>query len=520
MKRRFFSLYLLGTLNYVMAQNPVLPPTAFIPDCEPDVFEYNGEQRLFLYGSKDADGIKPCAEVHDVWSAPVDDLTKWTDHGEIFNAERAKKTGYGLIDGLRFGAPDCVYNPVTKKYYFYTFYLANYKLDGIHGPKFNKKGTIHGYGEFGPKCVVSESDSPVGPFVNPIMCEWPAINQAGSFDPSVLVTPQKDGTVRVFAYWGMRKGDFCAELDPNDMCTIIDSRTGKPDPTCVIRTLNNPELNGHITLFEASSIKQVADDKFVFICSPNEMIPSLTYFYSNSPLGPWKHGGVIIENYTGWSPGNNHGSIVKVKDQWYIVYHRKTTNDISNRQTMIEPIDLRIEGDKVIIPQVEMTSQGVLKEGLPLFRRYNAYTIAYKSRKTFINGKERNPEGLNPVVVEGGKAMMGWKYFNLKDYREAKKKKLSLSVNMCLKDASTRLKVTMAPKPYDWRNMDKHIVVGEYELKKYIKADGKFHEVKLPLAELTKTLGNLEQNYSVQFSFESDNKNPCCMIREVEFLNK
>jgi hypothetical protein len=32
-------------------RNPMFPPTAFIPDGEPRVFEYKGEMRVFLYGS-------------------------------------------------------------------------------------------------------------------------------------------------------------------------------------------------------------------------------------------------------------------------------------------------------------------------------------------------------------------------------------------------------------------------------------------------------------------------------------
>jgi hypothetical protein len=34
-------------------QNPFLPPTAFIPDGEPHVFEYKGEKRVYVYGSRD-----------------------------------------------------------------------------------------------------------------------------------------------------------------------------------------------------------------------------------------------------------------------------------------------------------------------------------------------------------------------------------------------------------------------------------------------------------------------------------
>ena len=64
-----------------------------------------------------------------------------------------------------------------------------YKLDGVEGPASDAPGTIPGFGEYGPKCVVAESDSPAGPFVNPRICDWPALNGAGAFDPSVAVVP-------------------------------------------------------------------------------------------------------------------------------------------------------------------------------------------------------------------------------------------------------------------------------------------------------------------------------------------
>ena len=104
-------------LSGISAQNPILPPTAFIPDGESHVFEYQGELRVFVYGSRDERVTDFCGYGHDVWSAPVDDLTQWTNHGEIFNVKQVWDIGYGKVEEQHFGAPDCVYNPATKKYY-------------------------------------------------------------------------------------------------------------------------------------------------------------------------------------------------------------------------------------------------------------------------------------------------------------------------------------------------------------------------------------------------------------------
>lgn len=501
-----FSVFVVNSY----AQNPVLPPTAFVPDGEPDVFEYKGEKRLFIYGSRDERITGYCGYGHDAWSAPINDLTQWTNHGEIFNVKQVQEIGYGKVREQHFGAPDCVYNPVSKKYYLYTFLGVPYKLDGIEGPDINNEGTVKGYLDLGPKCIVAVSDSPAGPFVNPVMCDWPAINNCGTFDPSVLVMPQEDGGVRVFAFWGMKRGDCWAELDPNDMHTIINGKTRKPDRNSWYRTLNNPSQNEYKTLFEASSIKQIAKDKFVFICSTNEFISALSYFYSNSPEGPWQYGGIIIENRTGWNGGNNHGSIVKIEDQWYVVYHRRTCNDY-NRQAMIEPIELRIEGDKVIIPKVEMTSQGIFTEGLNPFKKYYAGTIAYLTKGVYIAGDRREKDGLNPVIIAGKNPMIGWKYFNFNNTKE----KMSLMLNMKVNKTDCLMKLYIS-KPDDFDKKDKYILINKTNVGKLIPQDDSFHDVCIPIKKLGKL--NLKGKMALIAIFEYDNKETLCEIREIEFV--
>jgi hypothetical protein len=49
----FWGLLFCSTGQIAWTQNPILPPSAFIPDGEPRIFEYEGEKRVFLYGSKD-----------------------------------------------------------------------------------------------------------------------------------------------------------------------------------------------------------------------------------------------------------------------------------------------------------------------------------------------------------------------------------------------------------------------------------------------------------------------------------
>lgn len=525
-KKAGIILTLYGLLNVwqvaylsLSAQNPILPGTAFIPDGEPHVFEYQGEKRVFVYGSRDERVSAFCGFGHDVWSAPIDDLTKWTNHGEIFNVKQVADIGYGKVDQQHFGAPDCVYNPYTNKYYLYTFLGTPYKMDGKQGPLKGSIGSISGFGDYGPKCVMAISDTPVGPFLNPVMCDWAPVNDRGTFDPTVLVMTQDDGPVRVFAFWGMLNGDCWAEISPTDMHTVINGKTGKPDRNACYKTLNNPGLNGYFTLFEASSIKQVAKDKFVFICSPQERISALTYFYSNSPEGPWTYGGPIVDNGINWRGGNNHGSIVEIKGKWYVVFHRKTVNDFS-RQAMMEPIELRVEGDKVIIPQIEITTQGVLTQGLDAFRRYPAYNICYLTKDVYIDCTERSPDGLNSVVVKKGNSTIGWKYFNFGAAKVTDADKLKLKLNI-KRLANSTITVQVA-LPTEANNVSKRVDIETFNLQDLAPDDGAYHEIVVCFKKLNdnaalNAMGGLKGKLAFFLTFKNEDKE-VCRLKEYELV--
>jgi arabinoxylan arabinofuranohydrolase len=513
MKKTLLIILLLGFTVSSFGQNPILPPTAFIPDGEPHVFEYHGEKRLFLYGSRDEYVTQFCGKGHDGWSAPVSDLTKWTSHGEIFNIRQAFEKGYGDVPHQNLNAPDCVYNPLTKKYYLYTFLGFDYQKDG-------KKG---------PKMIVASSDSPAGPFIDPIVFYWPGLN-TNCYDPSVLVMQDGNDSLRVYAYWGFTRCDTWARIDPHDMHTIIDGKTGKADPTFIYKVLNNPQLT-QSTFFEASSIKQVAKDKFVFIYSPMDRAPALDYCYSNSPEGPWTYGGRLIDNGKTWQGGNDHGSIVQVNGQWYLCYHRRTC-DVFNRQAMMEPIDLRIEGDKVIIPTVEMTSQGVVKEGLDAYQRYNIYRACYVRDLTkqgkagtavapYIDGKQRRADGLNPMVNIRNHSIIGFKYFN---FGSKEVSKLRLWLNMQVEhDLTISLYVA---KEGAGNDDDKRVLVArtQYKAKPLKNGLSEFRSFTLPFniiqSERLKAIGGFKGKLALFFVFEGKDGEELCQWKEFQLLKR
>lgn len=107
------------------------------------------------------------------------------------------------------------------------------------------------------------------------------------------------------------------------------------------------------SFFEACSPRKIGDTYYL-IYSPR-VGSRIDYATSESPTGPFKYRGTIIDNAIEYPGGNNHGSICKIKDQWYIFYHRMTNNTVFSRRGCVERIEILADGT---ITLVEMTSQG------------------------------------------------------------------------------------------------------------------------------------------------------------------
>ncbi len=340
----------------LLSANPYLPLWEHVPDGEPRVFTYQGETRVYVYGSHDTERTAYCGRDQVVWSAPVEDLTNWTCHGVCYTA----------TNGSILYAPDVVQKGDT-------FYL--YAAE-----------------DQGGRIVVASSKNPAGPFENPKETKL-------GFDPGILV----DDDGRVYAFWGFCTA-YCAELE-DDMATIkegtlrVHPMGHTPDPW---NEKNNASgIDARDAFFEASSPRKI-QGKYVYVYSKRYTTPVpqlgvyepcngfLSYKWSDHPLEGYREGGDISFNGgeilkhpdgTGeqtfrW--GNNHGGLVEIQGKWYIFYHRHTGTDEFSRQGMIEPVDIAVskdgkiyigdityvDGEPVGQSPVEMTSSGVLVNGM------------------------------------------------------------------------------------------------------------------------------------------------------------
>ena len=404
----------------VTGANPYMPLWEHVPDGEPRVFTYNGETRIYLYGSHDTKKTDYCGPDYVVWSAPVDDPTNWTCHGICYTAS----------DGGDLYAPDVVQKGDT----FYMYAAENR----------------------GSSIMLVTSKCPWGPFENPVKTEL-------GFDPGILV----DDDGRTYAFWGFcesHAGELNDDMATLKKDTIVHHIMGHSKPFWI------KEDDGHVNpvdgFFEASSPRKI-NGKYVLIYSKRYEYPKpengvfgscngfLSYKWSDSPLGEYKAGGDISFNggevITGpdgngimtYQWGNNHGSLMKVKDQWYVFYHRQTGCNEYSRQAMVEPVDIAMgkdgkiyigkityeNGEPVKSDVVEATSQGFYLDGLDAFATisagYTCHMYDGLGKPMYQGNAEGTNEGVrvahiqpvyegdsSPVVDIQSGATIGFKYIN------------------------------------------------------------------------------------------------------------
>lgn len=339
-KLLLLSLLFLGGLS-AQGQNPYLPLWEHLPDGEPRVFEdpdNPGKLRAYIIGSHDTNYTAYCGSDIRMWSAPVEDLSQWRDEGPIF-------TWY--VDGQwdTMFAPDLVEvkDKATGKK---TYYLYPHSRGWQRVP------------------MVCKSDRPNGPFTPVNLTEDGRRCLPGSlidFDPSVFIEnitnkkdPDYDKGFRAYVFYGFQHSTAC-ELDQN---TMYSKREGTEliDPFIPASSYDGKLLDKEgseykalykgqnpldFNFFEASSIRQVGN-KYVMVFSGysgkeyglGNTNSALRYAFGDSPLGPWRSGGVLVDSrgvvvnedgshlITTNAGHNTHGSIQEINGQWYVFYHR------------------------------------------------------------------------------------------------------------------------------------------------------------------------------------------------------
>ena len=80
----------------------------------------------------------------------------------------------------------------------------------------------------------------------------------------------------------------------------------------------------------------------------------MRYSTANSPYGPWKEGGIVLE---GTGCDTTHGSITEYKGHWYLFYHNcEISGNGTLRSVCIDEVKFNSDGS---IQTVQQTKQGV-----------------------------------------------------------------------------------------------------------------------------------------------------------------
>lgn len=394
------------------AYNPYLPSWEYIPDGEPYVFG----NRVYVYGSHDFfNGYVFCMGDYVCWSAPADDLSDWRYEGVIFpkTADPVNRDGK-----MNLFAPDVTVGPDGRYYLYYVLDKVNIVSVAVCDTPAGRY-TFHGYVHYadGTRLGEREGDEP-------------------QFDPGLLTEGDKTYLYTGFSWaWDKSRHGAMATVLAPDMVTIVEP------PAFIVPGGAYAQGTGFAEhpFFEASSIRKV-NGKYYFVYSSSAM-HELCYAVSDRPTGDFKYGGVIVSNNDShidtYKPadkpaaygGNNHGSIVEIKGQWYVFYHRQTNGTWYSRQDCAEPIEILADGS---IPQVEITSCGL--NGGPL--RGEGEYPAYIACNLFTDvDKPMSGDPAFPKITQDGRdgdeadgyvaniqdhTAIGFKYFDCRGVRRVK----------------------------------------------------------------------------------------------------
>ena len=312
------------------SQNPI-SQTEFTADPAPLVVG----DTLYLYTGHDENDAPPTRFImHDYLCFTTTDMVNWIHHAPVFNIHM-----FGENENAN--ASQMAYR--NGKYYFYP------STSGV---------------------PVLVSDSPYGPFVNPLGGKNQLIyaedtNYKGhgweDIDPTVFV----DDDGQTYMYWG-NNALYAIKLN-DDMISY--------DGEIKVFEIKDKEAFGPD--YEEAPWLTKRGDKYYLVYA--SFCPEATdWAWADSPLGPWKYGGQIMRAFEHGGMGN-HTGMVPFKDQWYFFYMDEgLPGSHSHRRTVsVVPFEFDEDGS---IPYIHHDKRGVLKSVAPLnpYVRQQGETIAWE----------------------------------------------------------------------------------------------------------------------------------------------
>lgn len=345
---------MLLTAAVAVAENPVVQ-TCFTTDPAPMVYS----DTLYLYTGHDEAGADFFwMQEWRVYSTA--DMVNWTDHGSPLAIE-----DFSWGDD-RAWAPQCVER--NGKFYFYV-------------PLHSKVSGTMAIG-------VAVGDSPVGPFKDALGKplydgSWDHI------DPTVFV----DDDGRAYIYWG-NPNIYYAELN-DDMISFksevkvleqTEDSFGAPSPKNRVKGKKYKDTYTECPWFYKRG------DKYYLLYAAGGVPEHISYSMSDSPMGPWKYMGEIMQLHDTGS-FTNHCGVADFKGNSYFFYHTGKLPGGGGfaRSAAVEQFKYNPDGT---FPTITSTEEGVAPVGrLNPYRRVEAETMA------FSRGVTTEPNAATGVYV-------------------------------------------------------------------------------------------------------------------------
>ena len=298
--------------------------TKFTADPAPMV--YDGT--VYLYTTHDEDGAQGF-QMFDWLLYTSTDMVNWTDHGAV-----ASLDDFAWFEGKNGAWAECVVER-NGKFYMYC---------PIHG---------HGIG-------VLVADSPFGPFKDPL--GHPLVWQKEHWediDPSVFI----DDDGQAYMYWG----------NPHVYWTKLNEDMISVDGA--IHRIEYP-----IETYQEGPWFYKHDGRYYLAFASTCCPEGIGYAMSDSPVGPWKSMGAIMDRT--WRTRGNHPGIIEYKGESYVfglnydLHHLETFKHAEQRSVSVAPMYYEPDGS---IRKVPYWLDNVVEqvESFDPYRRVEAETMAW-----------------------------------------------------------------------------------------------------------------------------------------------
>lgn len=283
----------------VRAQKPILPDF----HADPSIHHWDG--KYWLYPSTDEPGSTSWKQMRRWNCFSSTDLVHWKDEGGIFD----------LAKGDISWAKDAAFAPDAMKrngkYYF--FFPADFQIG------------------------VAVADHPQGPFHDALgkpLIAKEEVKGVKSFDPCIFI----DDDNTPYLYYGGGGGVAVVKLKDN-----LVEKDGQ------VRKLPLPHYSEGIWVHKYNGLYYFTYP--TTIKRDGKIKQLLVYSTSPTPYGPFKYGGMFLDN----DSRNSHHSIIQVKNKWYLFYHVQGPSAYE-RRVCVDYLHYKKDGG---IKEVKMTKRGI-----------------------------------------------------------------------------------------------------------------------------------------------------------------